>query len=205
MKQGKAIAILAVLICCLMPAAEAKKRDISPVFQSAKTVYVEAADGPDPHPGLYSGDRQAVRDVQDGLRLWGRYTVVEHPEGADLIFLVRKGRTRGTGEDPQPNLPAPSRSLGGMTGPRTPGQAADPDSISPATEMGSDNDRLMVFTPEAYLRRKSPIWTRESKDGLDAPARLLVGQLKDAVELAYPPAPPSPPRPGEPGAREPHQ
>jgi|ERR1700723_855591 hypothetical protein len=198
MKQGKAIAILAVLVWGLLPAAEAKKHDLSPAFQSAKTVYVEAADGPDSNPGLYSGDRQAVRDVQDGLRLWGRYTVVEHPEGADLIILVRKGRARETGEDPQPNLPTPtptpSRSPGGMTGSRTPGQVADPDAISSATELGSDNDRLMVFTPEAYLKHKSPVWTRESKDGLGAPSRLLVGQLKDAVDLAYPPAPPTPPR-----------
>jgi hypothetical protein len=68
--------------------------------------------------------------------------------------------------------------------------------MSSATEMGSDNDRLMVFTPDAYLKRKNPIWTRESKDGLDAPSRLLLGQLKDAVELAYRPAPPAgtPPR-----------
>ena len=191
MKQGKAIAILAVLICCLMPAAEAKKHDISPAFQSAKTVYVEAADRPDSNPGLDSGDRQAIRDVQDGLRLWGRYAVVEHPEGADLIVLVRRGRARETGEDPQPNLPTPSRSPAGMTGSRTPGQLGDPDSISQAAEISSDNDRLMVYTPEAYLKHKSPIWTRESKDGLQAPSRLLVGELKDAVELAYPPAPPT--------------
>jgi hypothetical protein len=189
MKQGKPIAILAVLIWGLMPAAAAKKHDLSPAFQSAKTVYVEAADGPDSNPGIDMGDRLAIRDVQDGLRLWGRYTVVEHPEGADLIFLVRKGRARETGEEPQPNLPAASRSPVGMTPSRAPGQAADPDSISPATEMGADNDRLMVFTPEAYLKHKSPLWTRESKDGLAAPARSLIGQLKDAVELAYPPAP----------------
>jgi hypothetical protein len=196
MKHSKAIAILAILIGCLMPAAEAKKHDISPAFQSAKTAYVEAADGPDSNPGLFSGDRQAIKDVQDGLRLWGRYTVVDHPEGADLIFLVHKGRASGTSEDSQPNLPTPSRPPGGTMAPRAPGQIGDQDSMSSATEMGSDNDRLMVFTPDAYLKRKNPIWTRESKDGLDAPSRLLLGQLKDAVELAYRPAPPAgtPPR-----------
>jgi hypothetical protein len=197
MKHMKAIAILAILILSLIPAAKAKKHDLSPAFQTAKTVYVEAADGPYSNPGLLSGDRQAMKDLEDGLRRWGRYSVADHPEGADLIFVVRKGRGSGTSEDAQPNLPTPSRTPGGSPGgtpggtiaPRAPGQLGDQDSVSPATEIGVDDDRLMVFTPDAYLRRKSPIWTREIRDGLNAPSLLLLGQLRDAVELANRPAP----------------
>jgi hypothetical protein len=35
-------------------------------------------------------DRQAVIDVQDTIRDWGRYTLVYERRGADLIILVRK-------------------------------------------------------------------------------------------------------------------
>jgi hypothetical protein len=203
MKHWKAITIPAILILSLTPAAaKAKKHDISPAFQTAKTVYVEAADGSDSNPGLLSGDRQAIKDLEDGLRRWGRYSVLDHPEGADLIFVVRKGHGSGTSEDAQPNLPTPSRTSGGTPGgmpggtpggtvaSRAPGQMGDPDSIGPATEIGVDGDRLMIFTPDGYLKRKSPIWTREIRDGLDAPSFLLLGQFRDAVELANRPAPP---------------
>jgi hypothetical protein len=206
MKHWNAIAIPAILILSLPPAAKAKKHDISPAFQTAKTVYVEAADGSYSNPGLLSADRQAIKDLEDGLRRWGRYSVADHPEGADLIFVVRKGRGSGTSEDAaQPNLPIPSRTPGGTSGgtpggmsggtssgtiaPRAPGQMGDQDSISSATEIGVDADRLMVFTPDGYLKRKSPIWTREIRDGLNAPSFLLLGQLRDAVELANRPAP----------------
>jgi hypothetical protein len=57
MKHWKAIAIPAILFLSLTPAAKAKKHDISPAFQAAKTVYVEAADGSYSNPGLLLGDR----------------------------------------------------------------------------------------------------------------------------------------------------
>ena len=217
MKQWKAIAIPAILILSLTPAAKAKKHDISPAFQTAKSVYVEAADGPYSNPGLLSGDRQAIKDLEEGLRRWGRYSVAEHPEGADLIFVVHKGRGSGTGEAAQPdvaqpNLPTPSRSPAGTPGgapggmnPRVPGQIGDQDSVSSATEAGGDGDRLMVFTPDGYLKRKNPIWTREIRDGLNAPSFLLLGQLRDAVELAIRSAPLTATPPPAAPAREPQQ
>jgi hypothetical protein len=73
--------------------------------------------------------------------------------------------------------------------PRAPGQIGDQDSVSSANEIGGDVDRLMVFTPDGYIKRKNPIWTREIRDGLDAPSFLLLGQLRDAVELAIRSAP----------------
>ena len=44
-------------------------------------------------------DRQAVSDVQDAIQDWGRYTLVYERKAADLIILVRKGRTAETSGD----------------------------------------------------------------------------------------------------------
>jgi len=189
MKHWKAMAGFAILIPILTPSAMAKKHDdVSPAFQTSKTVYVEAADGIYSKPGLFWGDRKAIEDLEDGLRRWGRYSVVDRPEGADLIFVVRKGH--GAEDDSRPNVPTPSRLPGGGTiAPRVPGPPGDQDPMSTATQMGPDDDRLMIFTLNANGKRKGPIWTRELKDGLDAPSLFLLGQLKDAVELAFPPAP----------------
>ena len=188
MKQLKAIAIFAILILFLAPAAKAKKHDdVSPAFQTAKTAYVEADDGIYSEPGLFEGDRQAIGDLQNGLRRWGRYTVTDHPEGADLIFVVRKSHP--TNENTPTNVPTPSRMPGGTIAPRGAGQGGDQDPMNSAAQMGPEDDRLMVYTMNANGKRKGPIWTREMKDGLDGPSLLLLGQLKDAVELAYPSAP----------------
>jgi hypothetical protein len=188
MNHAKSIAVFALLVVLLPPAATAKKHDeVSPAFQTAKTVYVEAADGDYSKPGLFGGDRKAIEDLQEGLRRWGRYTVVDHPEGADLIFAVRK--SHGADDDTRLNLPTPSRLPGGTITPRVPGPPGDQDPASTSTQMGPDDDRLMIYTLNANGKRKGPIWTHEMKDGLDAPRLLLLSQLKDAVELAYPPAP----------------
>jgi hypothetical protein len=47
-------------------------------------------------PSIPPGDRQAVIDVQNAIRDWGRYTLVYDRKAAELIFLVRKGRTAET-------------------------------------------------------------------------------------------------------------
>lgn len=44
-------------------------------------------------PSIPPADRQAVIDVQNAIRDWGRYTLVYDRKAAELIFLVRKGRT----------------------------------------------------------------------------------------------------------------
>ena len=184
MKYAKPITVFTFLLVLLIPVAKAKKHDeVSPAFQTAKTAYVEAADG----ARLFWGDRKAIEDIQDGLRRWGRYTVVDNAQTADLIFVVRK--SQGADDDTRPNLPTPSRQPAGTIIPRVPGPGGDQDPSSVATQTGLELDRLMIYTMNANGKRKGPIWTRETKDGLDPPTLLLLSRLKDAVEQAYPPAP----------------
>ena len=49
--------------------------------------------------------------------------------------------------------------------------------------------RIFMLTPEG--KRMGPIWMREMTNGLDAPSVMLLQQLKEEVEKAYPPTPPA--------------
>ena len=141
-------------------------------------------------PGLYPEDRDAISDVQQGIRDWNRYAVAINREDADLIFIVRKGRIAGVqgrvgvsgGSPRQPGAPVPGSD---------PRQDGIGTSVGAAGEVGPPDDLLRVYTqtPDGKLTAHS---SREMKDGLDAPSVLLLQQLKQAVEHAYPPVPSSP-------------
>jgi hypothetical protein len=65
--------------------------------------------------------------------------------------------------------------------------------VGAAGEVGPPDDLMRVYmqTPDGKLT--GPLWSREMKDGLDNPSVLLLQQLKQAVEHAYPPVPPAQP------------
>lgn len=65
------------------------------------------------------------------------------------------------------------------------------DELGGSSEVGPEDDLLQVFSTGADGKLLGPIWTREMKDGFDAPRVLLIQQLKDAVERAYPNPPPN--------------
>jgi hypothetical protein len=187
MKHSKVIALFLVLIPAFGLAQHKTKKpsNLSVVFQSARYVYVESADGDMMKPGLYPADRQAISDTEDGLRDWSRYALTTRRQQADLVLVVRKGRIANAqghggisvGTRTQQSNPAPGRP---------PGQAADADEIGAASEMGPADDMLRVYTVNTDGKLSSPIWTQEMKDGLDAPAIPLLQQLRAAVERAYP-------------------
>ena len=74
--------------------AQSKKKDpdVPALFRQARYVYVEAVDGDAFNPRLYPEDRQAIADVVTALQAWNRYTLATRRQGADLVFVVRKGR-----------------------------------------------------------------------------------------------------------------
>lgn len=67
-------------------------------------------------------------------------------------------------------------------------------------EAGPSDDLLRVYLVGTDGHRGALLWSREMRDGLDAPQALLVRQLRQAVDKAYPPQtaaqqPPAPKKP----------
>ena len=196
MKTWKLAAPLTLgLLVLNLAQAKPKKPDVPAVFENAHYVYVESMDGDLFRPDLFPEDRQAISDVQDSLREWKRYVLSADRSGADLVFVVRKGRL------------AAGQLHGGISGgPRTqPGQPGQPGSpqfpqqgtpteIGARSEVGPPEDILRVYTQsDGHL--KTIVWDRSEESGLDAPAVQLVRQLKVAVDRAYPVTPPAPKKP----------
>ncbi len=187
MKPYSIIALMLVAIAALGHAQQKTKKhsDISAAFQNARYVYVEAADGDVMKPGLYPADRQAIYDMEDGMRDWNRYTLTLRREQADLVFVVRKGRIASA--EGHGGISVGTRSQGSQIPGHNPNQAGNADdSVSAGGEVGSEDDLLRVYTLSSDGKLMGPIWTRETTDGLDAPSVQLLRQLRVAVDRAYP-------------------
>ena len=167
-----------------------KKLSVSDAFQTAHTAFVECVDGQADRPGVSDADRRAIEEVQEGLKEWNRYALVDSPEKADLVIVVRKGHSVGDadhlGLGPQPRPVEP---------PPPPGQPirqpiAGGNTAYGSAAMGGDDiaeqDLLRVYTVNKKGKRKGPIWSQEMEDGLDGPSVRLFQQLKAAVEITYP-------------------
>ena len=188
MRLGRLVALLVIFSPVLGPAQKAKKHDVSAAFMNAHYVYVETQSGSDiTTRDVYPEDRQAISNVESGIKQWNRYAIAIRMNQADLVFRVRKGRPVGAqghatvsaGAGPSP--PSPQTPRPGMSG----------DELGAASEVGPEDDLLQVFSTGPDGKLFGPIWTREVKDGLDAPRVLLLQELKDAVERAYPNLPPN--------------
>jgi len=194
MKIWKTLAVMSVALPLLLSAhAKGKKRaEISSAFANAHFVYVQAVDGDIMNTEVYAEDRDAISNVQQALRDWNRYAITTERSQADLVFVVRKGRLvglhgrGGIGSQPYPDAQAPGPIPQPGTG----------TTLGVGSQVGPDDDILRVFALTADGKMNGPLWMREMQDGFDAPAVLLVRQLKEAVEAAYPSHPaPQPSKP----------
>ena len=77
----------------LIVPALAKEQPISAVVNNAKYVMVTSPSGDIFSLDISAEDRQAVKQVQAAIENWGRYKLVYKRQEADLILLVRTGRT----------------------------------------------------------------------------------------------------------------
>ncbi len=193
-----------VLLLCALAVATApgkpKKNTVSAVFQNARYIYVQSVDGDSLNPNLYPEDRQAIFDVEERLRDWKRYTVTIRREDADLVFIVRKGRTAAartrigvaggarTRSGPYSgNAPAtdpsqyPAQGSGTGTGPLGNGTA-----VGVGGEVGPSDDLLRIFSSAPDGKLIGPVWSRELDAGLDGPSVELMRQLQNEVDSAYP-------------------
>ena len=67
-----------------------------------------------PIPSMMPDDRQAVIDVQNAIKKWGRYALAYQAKDADLILLVRKGHVAESlpGSTRLAQVPTPSHPSG---------------------------------------------------------------------------------------------
>jgi len=120
------------------------------------------------NPRMMPDDRQAVVDVQNAIKKWGRYALAYEPKNADLILLVRKGHV----VESQPQL-----SIGA-------GSTIKPSiGADVPTDMGSSRDMLALYDAADGID-STPLWRDLMNDGLNPPQMRLVGELRSAVDQA---------------------
>jgi len=206
MKLLKSIAILLMAVAPLALAKDKKKNVLSDVFSNARFVYVQAEDGDILKPSLFPEDRDAIANVQDALKDWNRYSLTMHRNDADLIIIVRRGRLAaaqlhggvGVGSPTGIGGSYPSRNPAGSGNPNpggNPDRSDNVDTLGARAEAGPADDTLRVFSLTPQGKLSGPLWSREMKDGLDAPQVVLLRFLRDAVDHDYPQQPASPPAP----------
>ncbi|KAA6464527.1 hypothetical protein DYQ86_00705 [Acidobacteria bacterium AB60] len=197
MKPRSLALLAAALLCCSLAHAKPKKVQVPEIFQTAHTFYVECTDGDLSRPGLSPADREAILQVQEAFRQWGRYALAPSRDKADLVIVVRKGHAVGDqdhlGLGPHPVMPQP--------GAMQPGQErslqAHPTDQNASVGTGGDDiamqDVLRVYTLNEKGKLKGPVWSRELDGGLNGPIVRLVLDLKAAVEITYPNTSPAAP------------
>lgn len=84
-----------LLLASTAALSQPKPQVMPRLVDHARFVYVTTYDGPSWSANVLPEDRQAVADVQQALRKWGKYIVVYRAGQADLILAVQR---RG-GED----------------------------------------------------------------------------------------------------------
>ncbi len=181
--------LLLLLVFAGMDSATArpKKPSLPEAFETAHTVFVEARDARDiTDLSLDSDDRNAILDVQDGIRGWGRYTLSRSRHDADLILVVYKGRLLR--DQPNSATPGTVRIPGGGHPPiQDPSDASQNGAGNSSPDgLTQEKDELRVYTIQSDGKLKGPIWRSEQERGLNGPNSLLLRRLKDEVEKSYP-------------------
>jgi hypothetical protein len=191
MKPHKAVAPFLMCAAALLLQAKDKKQPSVPAaLGEARYVYVEATGGREFDPNLDAADREAIADVRDALRAWGRYSYTPERAQADLVIVVRKGRAAGTDAGASRGGAA-DPGFGSGPGAQFPGQPrgnAPPGgpAVQAGDELGPAEDLFEVCPMNANGKRGSPLWQRSMPDGLTAPRLVLFRQFKEAVDKAYP-------------------
>lgn len=207
MRMRTVLVVALVLLPVIGFAQTKKKKPTTPaIFGNAKYVYVQAEDGDMYTPRLLPEDRDAISNVMNALQDWGRYIVLPTADGAELVFIVRKGRlgsanvggqvgTPGTGPYGTPGTGpygAPGTGPNGTPGagpngnPRQTQAPFGGPGVMGGGEVGPRDDFLEVRMRQPDGDLGGTIWERSMSDGLDRPNVPLLDQLKRAVEKDYP-------------------
>ncbi|HUK87678.1 MAG TPA: hypothetical protein VLT85_08450 [Terriglobales bacterium] len=90
MKRASSFLTLFLLIVACGGVWAQQPKEMPQLVVNAHYVYVTSYDGNQWSPNLLPEDRQAISDVQDALRKWGKYIVVYRPQDAEIILAVQK-------------------------------------------------------------------------------------------------------------------
>jgi hypothetical protein len=185
MKSRIALILLVASLAATAPAQKKPKRPVIPaVFDHARYVYVQAVDGDAFNQKLYPEDRQAIADVESGLRYWGRYSLTVDRSQADLVFVVRKGRLASAHGDVAVIRGSGSQST------QSPGTRGNGTAVGGGAEVGPPDDLLWVCTLDPSGKLSTPLWTGTKENGLTSPDVPLFQEFRGAVDSAYPPKKP---------------
>ena len=173
------------LVLVLLPALvfaqsqNKKKHSVPAVFSTARYVWVESMDGDIFRPGLLPADRQAITDVRNALRDWGRYSLTVDRSQAELIFVVRTGRIADA-------KAGASVASGPVSNPNPGQQRPIGTCVVLGAEVGPPDDLLKVCIANSDAEVGTQVWMRSADVGLASPDVPLFEQLKKAVEREYP-------------------
>jgi hypothetical protein len=164
----------ALLFSSVLIARSQPKEEVPKALLNARYVYVEALDGDIYSTNLIPEDRVAIVDTEDAMRNWNRYSVTLRRTDAEIVVVVRKGRTA-------------SAKVGGTIGRGNIPGTSEPENREAGrvgAEIGPKEDLLSVYLVKPDGKRMGPIWKQYLKDGLDKPEMPLFKQFRDAVDAA---------------------
>lgn len=161
--------VLWFLLLCLpgMVVAQQGYKPLPQLVVHARYVLVTTYVGDDlTNPHMMPDDRQAVVDVQNAVKKWGRYALAYRTKDADLILLVRKGHIVEA-------LPGMRVGVGSDTKPQV-----EPDV---PVDVGDPRDMLALYDAANGVD-SAPLWRDSMKGGLNPPQMSLVDQLRKAID-----------------------
>jgi hypothetical protein len=177
-----------------------KKKLVLPTYVlDAKTIAVVV----DPNAAVSAthpnDNKQAADAVEQALMKWGRYKLVSDPRWADLVIMIRKGRTPGpvvggvgNGNDRPVIIQQPTDSqtrVGVQWGVPPPVSATEQQpqqrQPQPGMEAATTADDFEVFQGQSQYPLDGPrAWSYSGKNILDAPKVKAVEEFQEAVTEA---------------------
>lgn len=84
-------AVLTILAAMLLAVTVwAKPAPFPGIFRNVRYVYVTSFDGSQWNSNLLPEDRAAIGEVQDAIRSWGHFVVVQERRDADMVLVVQR-------------------------------------------------------------------------------------------------------------------
>jgi len=86
----KYVVLAALVATFLTTLAVANPAPFPGIFRNARYVYVTSFDGSQWNSNVLPEDRAAIAEVQDAIRTWGHFVIVQEPRDAEMILVVQR-------------------------------------------------------------------------------------------------------------------